>query len=64
MQPTPDCCICGKQVEEKTDPETGRMFWNQGNDPSPVRNEGRCCDTCNETIVLTTRLFFHQFGTA
>lgn len=38
------CCICGK------------TFKGMGNNPSPVRNEGLCCDECNVSIVLHTRL--------
>ena len=27
-----------------------------GNNPSPVKEEGKCCDTCNSLIVLPHRL--------
>lgn len=34
------CCICGKE------------FDGYGNNPYPTHSEGRCCDTCNLTIVI------------
>ena len=37
------CSICGK-------PYTG-----YGNNADPV-NKGRCCDTCNETVVIPERI--------
>ncbi len=39
------CCICGKSF----------MGW--GNNPNPVKKDGVCCDECNQTYVLTARLF-------
>ena len=68
MEPTPNCCICGFTVEVKKT-EDGKVYWNlyrqgvlesvywnQGNNPEPVRSEGRCCDTCNELVVIPARL--------
>ena len=42
------CCICGNEFE------------GYGNNPSPIVNrEGaRCCDLCNELIVLPNRLLY------
>lgn len=37
------CCICGKEVTE------------YGNDPWPIKDEGRCCSYCNRTVVLKER---------
>ena len=37
------CCICGKEVKE------------YGNDPWPIKKEGRCCSYCNWTVVLRER---------
>ena len=53
MQPTPNCCICGNLVEEKT--HEGKVYWNQGEDASPVK-DGRCCQKCNWEIVVPARL--------
>lgn len=33
------CCICGKVLKDT------------GNDPWPLRVDGRCCDDCNEEVV-------------
>ena len=33
------CCLCCK---------TGKGF---GNNPFPVANEGKCCDSCNITVI-------------
>lgn len=44
------CCICkGK-------------YRNWGNNPQPVRNMGRCCDSCNDRIVIPERIFRLQQG--
>lgn len=39
-----NCCICG------------RRFTGLGNNPAPVFNEGRCCDKCNDNVVIPVRL--------
>ena len=43
----PVCCICGKECENK---------W--GNNPYPVVNEeeARCCNECNEKVVVPARI--------
>ena len=38
------CCICGKKIQ------------GVGNDPYPVREEVRCCQYCNYTLVLPERI--------
>ena len=38
------CCICGKP------------FVGYGNNPYPVTDKGRCCDYCNETVVVPRRI--------
>lgn len=38
------CCICG------------RWFEGYGNNPEPVKYRGRCCDRCNDLIVIDARL--------
>ena len=37
------CCICRKR------------FNGYGNNPDPVKKEGRCCDECNRTVVIPAR---------
>jgi len=44
------CCICG----------TTSFGW--GNNPSPVKTEGRCCDSCNSEIVIPTRFLYMISG--
>jgi hypothetical protein len=38
------CVICGAEIKG----------W--GNNPSPIKSEGLCCDECNDTIVIPTRI--------
>lgn len=38
------CCICGKK------------FNGYGNNPSPVNDEGVCCDECNINVVVPARI--------
>jgi len=39
-----ECVICNKVCE------------NQGNNPSPVMTKGKCCNACNEGIVIPARM--------
>ena len=38
------CCICGKEII------------GFGNNPWPVKDSGCCCDECNSTVVVQTRI--------
>lgn len=38
------CCICGKE------------YTHWGNNPYPIKEDGRCCDDCNFSVVLAARL--------
>ena len=38
------CCICGEEAE------------GYGNNPSPVKEDGKCCDACNRKFVIPARL--------
>ena len=42
--PTGKCCICG------------RAFTGFGNNPWPVKDDGECCDACNEQHVIPARI--------
>jgi hypothetical protein len=44
------CCICGKP------------FTGYGNNPAPIAHKGRCCDSCNEQMVIPSRFFRHSLG--
>ncbi len=38
------CCICGEESE------------GYGNNPAPIKKEGKCCDACNAKFVIPARL--------
>lgn len=47
------CCICGESFE------------GYGNNPEPIKQDGRCCDNCNMMEVVPARLmvyFNHKVG--
>jgi len=48
--PARTCCICGAE------------FYGYGNNPEPAivvedYKKDRCCDSCNENVVIPARLF-------
>ena len=44
------CCICEKPITD------------YGNNPQPIKKEGRCCDICNITIVIPSRMkYLHDY---
>lgn len=43
------CSICGDKIA----PKLGG--WMEGNNAAPVNN-GRCCDLCNDMVVIPTRM--------
>lgn len=45
-----DCSICGEPIVP--DAITG---WDSGNNAYPV-NDGRCCNKCNQSVVIPERL--------
>jgi len=42
------CCICGEEID------------GYGNNPEPVKSEGRCCDACNMKFVIPARMAEYQ----
>jgi|TARA_R110002020_G_scaffold202084_8_gene405118 hypothetical protein len=48
------CDICKKPIEVKRTPK-GKVYWDQGNNALPIV-DGRCCDVCDETVVIPARL--------
>jgi hypothetical protein len=44
------CSICGGDIEVQT-----LSGWADGHNAQPI-NDGRCCDSCNSTVVITARL--------
>ena len=52
------CVICDGEIEKKyTTNANGErvMYWDSGENAEPVA-EGRCCETCNWTVVIPARL--------
>lgn len=43
------CCICNKPIPAKGS-------WKLGNNPEPYATEGRCCDRCDQEVVIPMRL--------
>ena len=39
------CCICGEEFE------------GYGNNPAPFNVEGKCCNFCNDNVVLPVRVY-------
>ena len=44
------CTICGLEIKTDSD-----GIWSGGHNAEPI-NEGRCCEKCNDTVVLPMRL--------
>lgn len=49
------CCLCDGQIGEHPAAAGLPGGWNEGHNASPVKR-GRCCDVCNDTIVIPARL--------
>tara|TARA_R100000781_G_C4052768_1_gene118232 strand:+ start:395 stop:601 length:207 start_codon:yes stop_codon:yes gene_type:complete len=49
------CVICKADIEHEVSPTTGKVYWTEGHNAEPVK-EGRCCNSCNENVVIPTRL--------
>ncbi len=51
------CCICNNEFDEIEEIEIGQMRFKSkgGHNPSPVKEEGRCCTGCNFNVVLPAR---------
>lgn len=43
-----NCSICGNKIQPVGD-------WTEGHNAEPV-NSGRCCDYCNDAVVIPERL--------
>ena len=42
------CCICGKK------------FIGYGNNPYPIKDDGRCCDECNKKVIIVRLKKFYS----
>ena len=47
-----DCSICGNGIEV-TD-----YGWADGNNAEPI-NDGRCCNECDESVVIPARIEYY-----
>jgi len=47
------CSICGLDVPHHV--RNGEVVWATGHNAEPV-NDGRCCDWCNENVVIRRRM--------
>ena len=52
------CSICKKEIEKKY--HNGKMYWDSGHNAQPV-NSGRCCDKCNNEVVIPTRFAIYKY---
>jgi hypothetical protein len=52
--PPTKCCICHGPIDLQRDSD-GKVFWEWGHNAWPVRS-GRCCSSCNSTVVIAERL--------
>ena len=48
------CIICKGEIEPLKNAE-GIVYWTEGHNAEPIA-EGRCCDRCNEDIVVPHRI--------
>ena len=48
------CSICDGPIEPQRKPD-GEIYWEHGHNAWPI-NDGRCCTSCNDTVVVTRRI--------
>ena len=49
------CDICNGPIEHHKD-ENGQVYWNKGHNAEPVVEDGQACDTCNDRVVIRSRM--------
>lgn len=54
--------VLGNENKEYVCPICGKKFTGYGNNPRPVKNEGRCCDNCNRNAVIPARIHCMRLG--
>ena len=54
------CIICKGDIEKHYSAD-GIMYWNEGHSAEPIA-DGRCCDKCNDDIVLGHRVAEMMLG--
>ena len=48
------CSICDGPIEPRRRPD-GEIYWEHGHNAWPI-NDGRCCTSCNDTVVVPRRI--------
>tara|TARA_R100001163_G_C5052578_1_gene189223 strand:- start:491 stop:694 length:204 start_codon:yes stop_codon:yes gene_type:complete len=48
------CIICRGDIEPHVNAE-GVIYWTEGHNAEPI-GKGRCCNRCNEDIVIPARM--------
>jgi len=48
------CIICRGPIEPHVNAE-GVIYWTEGHNAEPI-SQGRCCNRCNEDIVIPARI--------
>ena len=54
------CCICAESIKPKylgkdQIDKSVDWYWYDGNNAEPIA-DGRCCDSCNSTVVIPQRI--------
>ena len=44
------CCLCKSKIKADLN------GWKGGHNPFPLKDEGRCCENCNNELVIPSRL--------
>ena len=52
---TKKCSICSKPLDVMIGYESKNILWDDGHNADPI-NTGRCCTSCNYSVVTPTRL--------
>ena len=52
---TKKCSICKDAIDVMISYESKNILWDQGHNAEPI-NSGRCCTTCNHSVVTPIRL--------
>mgnify|MGYP003110638621 CR=1 FL=1 len=50
------CVICLGSLKDNASDGNKSINWFQGNNPDPVKDHGRACDKCNDTVVIPARI--------
>ena len=51
------CVICKGKLDKLCKPD-GTVYWDEGHNPYPIKEKGRCCTKCNNDKVIPARFGF------